>query len=69
VNDVINGEIVAALEQWQGAGLILVSLFVGYVLQRLRRARDSNASTSPSGGRPAMSQATSRQPELTVSGA
>ena len=46
MNDVINGEIVAALEQWQGAGLILVSLSVGYLLQRLRRARDSNASTS-----------------------
>ena len=46
MNDVINGEIVAALEQWQGAALILVSLSVGYVLQRLRRARDSNPSTS-----------------------
>jgi hypothetical protein len=46
MNDVINGEIVAALEQWQGAGLILVSLSVGYVLQRFRRARDLNASIS-----------------------
>ncbi|MGH9148661.1 MAG: hypothetical protein ACRD1Q_18270 [Vicinamibacterales bacterium] len=46
MNDVINGEIVAALEQWQGASLILASLAVAYLLRRWHRGRDSHASTS-----------------------
>jgi hypothetical protein len=46
MHDVINGEIVAALEQWQGASLILASLAVAYLLRRWHRARDS--STPPS---------------------
>jgi hypothetical protein len=46
MNDVINGEIVAALDEWRGASLILASLVVAYLLRRLHRARDSNAPTS-----------------------
>jgi hypothetical protein len=43
MNDVINGEIVAGLEEWQGASLILASLAVAYLLRCWHRARDSSA--------------------------
>lgn len=36
MNEVINGQIVPALGQWQGAILIIVTFAVAYLLERLR---------------------------------
>lgn len=42
MNEVINGQIVPALGQWQGAVLIIVTLAVAYLLERLRGRSKSN---------------------------
>lgn len=39
MDEVINGQIVAALGQWQVASLIIVSLVAAYLIQCLWKAR------------------------------
>lgn len=39
MDGVLNGQVVAALSQWQGAVLLVVALAVGYGLHRVRNRR------------------------------
>jgi hypothetical protein len=42
MNEVSNGQIVPALGQWQGTILIIATLAVAYLLERLGRRSKSN---------------------------
>ena len=42
MTELINGQIVPALGQWQGVVLIITTLVVAYLLRRVRRLSKSN---------------------------